>query len=91
MPPLRREVAHPLWQFWQAHGGLAVLGAPLTQVVEGANGDGSGRSYAMQYFTNVRLERHPELAAAHRAILLGLLGDEWLVDQGWLAVPGTRS
>jgi hypothetical protein len=71
-------------QFWQRHGGISVLGAPITEVFQAENGDGSGRVYSMQYFENARLERHPELHNPRYAILLGLLGNEDVQSQGWL-------
>jgi hypothetical protein len=74
--------------FWQAHGGMKVLGPPITKVVKDANGDGSGRLYAMQYFTNARLELHPENKDPRYRVLLGLLGSEWLQYQDWV-IPTT--
>lgn len=74
-----------LLKYWQTHGGLAVFGEPISEVVREANGDGSGRSYEMQWFQKARLERHPENANTSYAILLGLLGPQALHERGWVA------
>jgi hypothetical protein len=58
-------------RFWQAHGGLATVGAPITGIQREGNGDGSGRVYAVQWFQKARLERHPETHHPRFAILLG--------------------
>jgi hypothetical protein len=70
-------------RFWQTHGGMAVFGAPISEIVKAKNDDGSGRVYAMQWFQNARLERHPETHNPRYAILLGLLGRESLRGRGW--------
>jgi hypothetical protein len=72
-----------LLRFWQTHGGLAVFGAPLTDVIKEENGDGSGRVYELQWFEKARLERHPETHNPRYAILLGLLGKESLRGRHW--------
>lgn len=76
-------LAGDLLRYWTSHGGEAVLGAPITEVFSAPDGDGSGRSYEMQYFQNVRLERHPETHDPRFAVLLGLLGRESVTDRGW--------
>jgi hypothetical protein len=38
----------------------------------------------MQYFTNARLELHPDVHTAQFTVLLGLLGDELLRTRGWV-------
>jgi len=76
-------LAGDLLHYWTSHGGEAVLGAPITEVFRAPNGDGSGRSYEMQYFQNARLERHPETHDSRYAVLLGLLGRESVMDRGW--------
>ena len=38
----------------------------------------------MQYFTNARLEWHPEYHNPRNTVQLGLLGRETLADWGWL-------
>jgi hypothetical protein len=83
-PQTHRAVQGDLLRFWQSHGGPATLGLPITRVVTADNGDGSNRAYEMQWFQNMRLERHPELHNRRYAILPGLLGKEVLYQQGWL-------
>jgi hypothetical protein len=41
------------------------------------NGDGTGRTYLVQYFANARMEYHPELRATRYAVSLGLLGVDY--------------
>ncbi|HEY8602129.1 MAG TPA: hypothetical protein VIL85_27130 [Thermomicrobiales bacterium] len=57
--------------FWQANGGLAQLGYPLTEERREVLED--GREYTVQYFERARLERHPENAAPYD-VLLGQFG-----------------
>jgi hypothetical protein len=57
--------------YWQAHGGLAQFGYPITeQFVEGS---GAITSYMVQYFERNRFELHPENQPPNN-VLLGLLG-----------------
>ncbi|HEX5506653.1 MAG TPA: DUF4232 domain-containing protein [Thermomicrobiales bacterium] len=44
--------------YWQAHGGLAVNGYPLSGEFQQRLED--GKTYTVQYFERVRLEEHPE-------------------------------
>jgi hypothetical protein len=83
--PIAQAPSGKFAAFWRAHGGLAVFGAPITDVFESKNGDGSGRNYTMQYFQNARLELHPEIKDPTYRITLGLLGQESLQGRGWIA------
>lgn len=57
--------------YWNAHGGLALNGLPLTpERIETLE---DGKSYRVQYFERVRLEYHPEYAAPND-VQLGQLG-----------------
>ncbi len=59
--------------YWEANGGLAVFGYPLTgEFVERSADD--GRLYTVQYFERQRFERHPEHAASPYDVLLGRVG-----------------
>jgi hypothetical protein len=71
--------------FWQANGGLAVFGRPLTELYTTENTDGSGRKYQMQLFENARIELHPENSNPRYSVLLGALGEEMLLPRGWTA------
>jgi beta-xylosidase len=80
-------LAEPFLSYYDAHGGLALFGYPLTEATP-QNG------YLTQYFERERFEYHPELPEAYR-VTLGLLGREqtalWL-DQGpFQAAPSTIS
>ena len=54
-------------QYWQAHGGLAQFGYPISPVIV-ENG------LSVQYFERNRLEYHPENVGTDYEVLLGLLG-----------------
>ncbi len=57
--------------YWQANGGLAQFGYPLSEVFTETLGD--NKSYQVQYFERARFEYHPENAAPYD-ILLGQFG-----------------
>jgi hypothetical protein len=82
-PSTHHTLRGDLLRFWQQHGGIAVFGAPISEVVRDENRGGSGRRDQMQYFENARLERHPENKDPRHAIEVGALGEQWLADQGW--------
>jgi len=58
--------------YWQAHGGLAVNGYPLTEARTETLED--GQPYLVQWFERVRLEYHPEVADPQYQVLLGQFG-----------------
>jgi hypothetical protein len=62
----------PFARFWQANGGLDVLGFPITPEVSERLG---GTDYVVQYTQRARLEYHPENAGKPSEVLLGLLGN----------------
>lgn len=64
-------VAAPFLAYWRMHGGLAILGYPLSREVAERLAD--GKTYRVQYFERARLEYHPENAAPDD-VLLGQLG-----------------
>jgi photosystem II stability/assembly factor-like uncharacterized protein len=70
--------------FWMSHNGAVLFGLPRSEPLYETNGDGTGRSYLVQYFTNARMEYHPELAGTGNEVTLGLLGKETLQNRGWL-------
>lgn len=62
------------YSLWSAYlnppgTGLSIFGPPLSQVVWATSTDGSGRRVRVQYFTNARLEYHPELQVGNRIVL----------------------
>lgn len=58
----------PFTQFWDQHGGVELLGLPLTA-------DFEQQGLTIQWFERARLERHPGLPAGQQ-VVLGLLGTE---------------
>jgi len=64
-------------RYWQANGGLAVFGFPLTEEFTEINA-ADGKPYTVQYFERNRFEYHPENAGGRYEVLLGLLGAETL-------------
>ena len=58
--------------YWEAHGGLAINGYPLTgERVETLE---DGKQYTVQWFERVRMEYHPENADPQYQVLLGQFG-----------------
>jgi photosystem II stability/assembly factor-like uncharacterized protein len=70
--------------FWRNHNGSLLFGYPISQPLYEQNGDGTGRTYLVQYFQKARLEYHPELAGTGNVVTLGLLGQQALRQRGWL-------
>ncbi len=70
-PPTGFCVRDRFLAYWQAHGGLAINGYPLT--IERRERLEDGNEYTVQYFERVRLELHPENAPP-QDVQLGQLG-----------------
>jgi len=77
-------IAGPFLDFWEHHHGQLLFGAPISQPLTEQNGDGTGRTYQVQYFQNARLEYHPELAGTDNEVQLGLIGRQYLRKIGLL-------
>ncbi|MEI7768952.1 MAG: hypothetical protein WCI67_03135 [Chloroflexales bacterium] len=60
-------------RYWEANGGLARFGYPLTEEFPAASAE-DGKTYTVQYFERARFEDHPELQGTPYDVLLGLLG-----------------
>ncbi|HET8631035.1 MAG TPA: hypothetical protein VFL91_26745 [Thermomicrobiales bacterium] len=58
--------------YWQAHGGLAVFGYPISDVCTEQLED--GQIYTVQYFERARFEYHPENSDPQYQVLLGQFG-----------------
>ncbi|HEX5504785.1 MAG TPA: kelch repeat-containing protein [Thermomicrobiales bacterium] len=71
------NVAPDFFQYWQANGGLAQFGYPLTEEFQEQYDD--GKVYTVQYFERARFERHPENAAPWQ-IELGQFGRQILAE-----------
>ncbi|MBX6754632.1 MAG: ferritin-like domain-containing protein [Thermorudis peleae] len=63
------NVSGAFLSYWQAFGGLAIFGYPLTEVMQ-ENG------LTVQYFERARFELHPGAAPQRYDVLLGLVGRE---------------
>jgi hypothetical protein len=68
---VRRAVA----DYWQANGGLAIFGYPISDRRQETDKD-SGKTYFVQYFERARIEEHPapEGEGNGTEIMLGRLG-----------------
>jgi polysaccharide biosynthesis protein PslG len=78
------ETGHSLRLFrgyWERNGGLAVFGFPISEEMQERN-PADGKTYTVQYFERNRLEHHPEHAGTAEEVMLGLLGVEYLAQQG---------
>ncbi len=60
--------------YWNAHGGLRLLGYPISQEFQEQEADGQTRT--VQYFERARFEYHPEFKGTPNEIELGLLAVE---------------
>jgi thermitase len=68
-------VGDTFYAYWQAHGGLALNGYPISN--EFTEGLGDGKIYTVQYFERARFEHHPENAPPYD-VLLGQFGRRFL-------------
>lgn len=82
-PETGHSLSFGFLDFWRDRGGLDVFGYPISEELSEPNGDGSGRSYTVQYFQRARFEHHPELPGPYQ-VSLGLLGDQVLTQRRWL-------
>jgi hypothetical protein len=82
-PETGKQVCDRFLAYWQANGGLAQQGLPLTDPFLEVNPT-NGQTYLTQYFERARFEYHPENAPPYD-VLLGLLGRE----QYQAKYPGT--
>ena len=80
-PETGHNVGQRFLDYWQANGGLAQFGYPLTEEFTEQLEDGN--TYTVQYFERARFERHPENPAPFD-VLLGQFGRRIQVENGWL-------
>jgi hypothetical protein len=73
-PETGKCVGGTFLQYWQANGGLAQQGLPLTDEFDEVSPT-NGKTYRVQYFERARFEHHPENKGQY-VVLLGLLGLE---------------
>jgi hypothetical protein len=76
-PETGHGVHFGFWRYVREHGGVDSFGYPISEELP-ENGT------TVQYFQRARLEYHPKFAGTPYEIELGLLGDEWLRQRGWL-------
>jgi hypothetical protein len=66
-------------EYWEANGGLAQFGYPLSEVFQEQLED--GQTYQVQYFERARFELHPRNQAPYD-VLLGQFGRRILAESG---------
>ena len=71
--------------YWEANGGLAQFGYPLSEELREQLED--GKDYRVQYFERARLELHPENPAPYD-VLLGQFGRRILAARTTASAPG---
>ncbi|MBA3468261.1 MAG: hypothetical protein H0T53_01330 [Herpetosiphonaceae bacterium] len=81
-------LADPFSDYWEANGGLAVFGYPISAAAEAVNPD-TGALHLSQWLERQRFEDHPANAGTPYRVLLGLIGKERLAQLGrdWAAEP----
>ncbi len=83
-PPTGRRLGGLFQQYWQAHGGLAQQGYPLSDEFIEMAADGKART--VQYFERAVFERHPENPPPYN-VLLARLGASDLTAHYATAAP----
>ena len=86
-PETRHSVRGIFKTTWEGRGGLTLFGYPKTGQFWEYN-PADGHYYLAQYFERVRMEWHPEAAGTQYEVLFGLLGNQILMDRGWLDKAG---
>lgn len=81
-PETKHTLSAEFLQYWQANGGLAVFGYPLSEPFMEVSKD-NGKVYLVQYFERNRFELHPENTYPYN-VLLGRLGVEIARNQGYI-------
>ena len=82
MAPTQHSLNAGFLAYWQAHGGLAQFGYPISEEQPEVSPT-DGHPYTVQYFERARFEYHPELPDPYR-VSLGLLGVTVLREKGWM-------
>jgi hypothetical protein len=92
-PETGHNLGYGFRNYWQANGGLAIFGYPLTDEFEEVSAT-DGRKYIVQYFERNRFEYHPEFRGTPYEVSLGLLGSELNKDRVFAPgnpIPNTDS
>ena len=77
------------WKYWQAHGGLAQQGYPISEEFGEVN-DLDGKSYTVQYFERAVFEKHPENKAPYDVLLSQLGTFQYKAKYGDAGAPGQQ-
>lgn len=76
-PNTGHSIQHGFYTYWQAHGGLAIFGYPISEEIK--EGD-----YVVQWFERARFEYRPEYAGTENEVIETQLGRQILRDRGWI-------
>ena len=71
-PETGKRLGGPFLEYWQAHGGIAGQGYPISDELQEKN-NLDGKLYTVQYFERAVFEFHPENPSPHN-VLLSQLG-----------------
>lgn len=71
---------HRFLSYWQANGGLAQFGYPITPEIMEVN-PADQKTYIVQWFERNRFEWHPEFKGTQYEVLLGLLGRQLTIGR----------
>ena len=77
-PETGQSMGGPFLAYWEANGGLAQFGYPISGLTVEVLEDGKG--YTVQYFERARFEHHPEYANTPHEVLLGQFGRRILAE-----------
>jgi iron complex transport system substrate-binding protein len=72
-PETGKTVSGKFLAYWNAHGGLAQIGYPLSNEMQDVS-ETDGKTYTTQYFERAVLEMHPENAGSQFEVQGGLIG-----------------
>ncbi len=84
-PETGHTLSNSFKAYWEARGGLALYGFPISEEFVETGGD--GKPYIVQYFERNRFEYHPENKGTPYEVLLGLLGNRIVGDPGTPEAP----
>lgn len=73
-PETMHTLSGKFYEYWQANGGLALFGYPISEPVQEGG-------FTVQYFQRNRFELHPENSGTQYEVLLGLLGRDALAQR----------
>lgn len=74
-PETRHVLGNGFKAYWDAHGGVAIFGFPITEEFT-QRSQIDGKEHTVQYFERERFEYHSEFKGTPYEIELGLLGSE---------------